>query len=473
VVATAKQADGSTVESTPVRIEVTYEGAMLQQWWYGLGQGKSLDALRNDPRFPDRPDRETLLDSSWRNPDCGGDFHGRRIRGYLIPPQDGAYDFGMCADNGCEVHLSTDASSANKRKILGIAHDWVDDGQWDRFPGQKAQHIPLKAGQRYYCEVLHHQEDGREVLHLGWTRPDGVVERPIPLKHFMPLRMPETFPQRIARLAVPADGCPLDRLDGATLACSTRRLRSAYTGPLVELRRAQDGQVKTWLPDGRGWLSAASSDGAGATLGAWKGDGVVRVVRWFDQSGNGFDARAPDEGHAAGLEGSGPYLVAFDGRQRLVTPELTTQQWAGPGRHNTLTIVSTLRFRSGAVIFQALFPQDDRIGIESMDFWDYPCSGRGRMGGWSRSLLDRLQVAAFQVAGDDRQARINLDIVHATRWDRSLRDGKGTAGFGAQPDGDWSSESAIGEFILFPRALDQSRLLALEASQAQAFAIVP
>ncbi len=474
IVATAKRSDGTRVESAPVRIETTYEGALLQQWWYRLAPGSRVELLTRDPRYPDAPDDETLLGGSLRNPDCfGGDHKGRRIMGFLIPPMDGTYDFGLISDDASEVWLSTDATPGNKRKIMEIADGWVDDGQWDRYPGQKAVGIPLRQGQRYYIEILHRQDWGGELLQLGWRRPDGVQERPIPIRHFIPLRMPEPFLRRMARLAAPLGSCPLDGIDDATVAYATRRLRTAYNGPLVELRRA-DGAVKAWLPDGHGWLSNDSpAVGGGETLGAWRGTGAVRVVVWFDQSGGDRHARAPDRGVEPALEGDGPFVIAFKDKRRLHTPELTTGQWAGPGRHDTVTIVATCLYRSGTVLFQAEFPQGQRIGFESEGTFDYPNGDKGRLQGWRLPFMDRLQVATFLVRRQDRAVRLNQREVAYRRSSEGLMDATGFATFGAQRNGGWDADAAFGELILIPRALDMVQVQRLEASQAVAFGVVP
>lgn len=188
--AVGRRADGTTIDSAPVMITVMGGKGLLQQWWYGIGKGRSVDTLRGDARFPDRPDRETLLTGSLQNPDCGKDpNHGRRILGYLTPPQDGDYRFDLCSNDECEVHVSTDDTPGSMRRVLDC-RKYVRDGDWDRYPSQKSPPVAMKAGRRHYIEILHVQNGGDEVLHLGWVLPDGTVERPIPIRYFTPLRLP-------------------------------------------------------------------------------------------------------------------------------------------------------------------------------------------------------------------------------------------------------------------------------------------
>jgi hypothetical protein len=74
----------------------------------------------------------------------------------------------------------------------------------------------------------------------------------------------------------------LDNLTSAA-AYSTRRLRTAYAGPLVRVRRSSDNAEADIGYGADGWLDEAALL---AHVGA--GDGFVTT--WYDQSGNGRDA---------------------------------------------------------------------------------------------------------------------------------------------------------------------------------------
>ena len=74
---------------------------------------------------------------------------------------------------------------------------------------------------------------------------------------------------------------PLDGLSlQPVLAYSTRRLRSAYTGPLAEWRRASDSAVTDVSGDS---ITSSSPVSAGGTLGTWVSgtDGFYRT--WHNQ----------------------------------------------------------------------------------------------------------------------------------------------------------------------------------------------
>jgi hypothetical protein len=65
---------------------------------------------------------------------------------------------------------------------------------------------------------------------------------------------------------------------------SLRNVRSAYTGPLVRVRRSTGGEDDFWRGAGNTFYSATT------TLTAWLGAATAFVVTWYDQSGKGNHA---------------------------------------------------------------------------------------------------------------------------------------------------------------------------------------
>lgn len=82
-----------------------------------------------------------------------------------------------------------------------------------------------------------------------------------------------------------APSFPLDALPTPVLAYSSRRLRTAYAGPLAEWRRASDSAVTTVSGDtgASSSITLSSPVGAGGTLGTWVSgtDGFYRT--WYNQ----------------------------------------------------------------------------------------------------------------------------------------------------------------------------------------------
>ena len=96
----------------------------------------------------------------------------------------------------------------------------------------------------------------------------------------------------------------LDNLTSAAV-YSTRRLRTAYAGPLVRVRRSSDNAEADIGYGADGWLDEASLL---AHVGA--GDGFVTT--WYDQSGNGRDATQATAGHQPNIVNAGVVRLALD-----------------------------------------------------------------------------------------------------------------------------------------------------------------
>jgi alpha-L-arabinofuranosidase B-like protein len=81
---------------------------------------------------------------------------------------------------------------------------------------------------------------------------------------------------------------PLDYVSTSQIAAawSLRKLRTAYVGALISIRRSSDNAVTDVSPDSTGVLSLTSSVSAGGNLGAWLGASNGFVAAYYDQGGN-------------------------------------------------------------------------------------------------------------------------------------------------------------------------------------------
>ena len=111
-----------------------------------------------------------------------GEQYAARVRGFLIPPQTGDYVFWIASDDGSEFWVSASADPSQKAKVAHVA-DYVPQGHWNDRPSQRSQPITLQASHPCYFEILHKQGSGEDHLAVGWTLPDGVLERPIRSEH--------------------------------------------------------------------------------------------------------------------------------------------------------------------------------------------------------------------------------------------------------------------------------------------------
>jgi uncharacterized protein (DUF1800 family) len=103
-------------------------------------------------------------------PPANLDHYGQFIRGWIIPPANGAYVFWVSGNFATEFSLSSN-TTPKKRKRLAFNTESTSFRQWDRFPTQKSEPVVLKAGKIYYFELYHQETTGNDFVSLAWTGP--------------------------------------------------------------------------------------------------------------------------------------------------------------------------------------------------------------------------------------------------------------------------------------------------------------
>lgn len=150
--------------------------AWQRTWWSGSAGVLSADRqARLDRRQPSGSDRI----SGAADIEAPGQNLLMRIDGTILPPIDGEYVLHLSADDQAELRIGLDG----RRIVAAEVPSWCERGQWDRHPGQRSARIALAAGRPVPVEVWLAQAGGSGFAAIGWTRPDGVVERPIPTAH--------------------------------------------------------------------------------------------------------------------------------------------------------------------------------------------------------------------------------------------------------------------------------------------------
>ncbi len=150
---------------------------LLREVWTEI-EGTSVEDLHRSPAFPEMP-TTTGLTATFQTEFHTGDMYGQRLRGWIAPPYSGSYIFSIASDDNSELWLSSDHHPENMTLISGV-RQWTNPGEWDKYPSQTSEPVQLRAHNRYYVEVLHKEGTGGDHVAVGWQRPDGVVERPIP-----------------------------------------------------------------------------------------------------------------------------------------------------------------------------------------------------------------------------------------------------------------------------------------------------
>jgi hypothetical protein len=155
--------------------------------------GTALADLENAARFPNQPTSSTIRRSGFEMPRDAADNYGQRLRGFIIPPETGAYTFWIAGDDASALFLSTSVLPDQKRRIASV-EAWTDFRQWTKEPNQKSEPIFLEAGKPYYIEALMKEGGGGDHLSVRWQLPGGVFETPIPFSRlFAWVRQPVVF----------------------------------------------------------------------------------------------------------------------------------------------------------------------------------------------------------------------------------------------------------------------------------------
>lgn len=272
--------------------------------------GTGVDALRNNPKFPDTPDVVTYPPYfEWNAtgdinvpPGNWADNYGTQIVGYFYPPVDGDYVFYLCSDDNSALYLSTDDNPANK-KLIARETSWSNPRQYTTSSGPSAltdkdssqftatewpikdplfggARITLKANTPYYIEALAKEGGGGDNLSVAVLDPGFTIDSaaPIPGQYLSSDRTPgpvtivrQPMSQSVEErgsvtFSVFADGTPpytfqwrrdgVDILDATNMTCTITsasisdngvKFSVAVTGP--EGAATSDEAILTVIPD--------------------------------------------------------------------------------------------------------------------------------------------------------------------------------------------------------------------------------
>jgi hypothetical protein len=168
--------------------------AGLVRWevWRDI-PGRYVFDLRRAGNFPTGPREVRFLDRL-EIPTGNGDQYGSRVRGWLVAPADGEYRFGISADDGAELWLGENESWQSKRLIAQADQHVAGQLRWFR-RNERGENVPLdsaqtgrvilKAGSRYYIEILHKQDNGPDHCAVSWIRPGAEKPERITKDHLV------------------------------------------------------------------------------------------------------------------------------------------------------------------------------------------------------------------------------------------------------------------------------------------------
>jgi hypothetical protein len=157
---------------------------IARAWWTNL-KGMSLTNL-DIHNLAGPPTGREILGNAFETPVNVATNFEARYQGFLIPPITGSYKFWIANESFSELWLSTDATPAKKTKIAEVTCS-TPYNKWPHAHEAESVSVNLKAGKRYYLEVLQQQQSGSTQLTVRWQLPNGVEERPIPGWRLVPL----------------------------------------------------------------------------------------------------------------------------------------------------------------------------------------------------------------------------------------------------------------------------------------------
>ena len=154
---------------------------LVREVWTGVA-GTSLANLSAWPHYPNSPNSRNLVTGNFEAPTDIMDNYGQRMHGYLLAPETGTYFFWIAGDDNSALYISTDTNPANASLVASVP-GWTSPRQWDKYGSQLGSRF-LVAGQYYYVAALMKEGGGLDNLAVGWQRPGGLVQRPMPANHF-------------------------------------------------------------------------------------------------------------------------------------------------------------------------------------------------------------------------------------------------------------------------------------------------
>ncbi len=138
--------------------------SVVKELWVGIPGDKTSDIPVQDPAYLSSPITGLEISTS-------GDNYGERVRGYITAPTSGDYTFYISGDDYVDLWLSSSADPSDSEKIAYVpgSTPYADFGVYP--DSQESDQITLEAGQRYYFEILHKEQDDLEHVVVRWTKP--------------------------------------------------------------------------------------------------------------------------------------------------------------------------------------------------------------------------------------------------------------------------------------------------------------
>lgn len=150
---------------------------LLREVWYTLPGAELVDLL-DHPDFPDIPMAREQV-GNFDMPYNAADDYGARMRGYLIAPIEGVYQFWLSSDREAILLMGRGEDPATARTVARVSmptmrYDWLNSAE------QRSPLIYLRVGEKIYLEALHKEADGLDHLAVAWRMPgQALTSQPV------------------------------------------------------------------------------------------------------------------------------------------------------------------------------------------------------------------------------------------------------------------------------------------------------
>lgn len=182
---------GNPALSTTAQLTLTvvntadgYQPHGLYRAFFEKISGSSVADLTNDAKFPSAPDSLEFL-QSFDGP-SHGDQYGSTLMGLVIPPVSGTYQFWIASNNAGELRFNPSGSSPAGAGVIASVSGWTNPYDWTAVDSQKSVTFELTAGQAYYIEARHKEDDEADHVSVAWRGP-GIARQVIPGLFLAPL----------------------------------------------------------------------------------------------------------------------------------------------------------------------------------------------------------------------------------------------------------------------------------------------
>ncbi len=179
------------IDGTQSRHATQGSGRVLYERWNAVA-GSTIASLTSHSNYPRYPTTQTIRTGTFELASTTSTSVGQRLRAYLHPPVSGNYRFWLAGDDSARLRLSTSARVTDSVTIIDLTSATSFRGFTNFVDSrQRSASIYLRAGQRYYIELLHQNASSTSHASVAWEIPAGggyVYEsaRPLEAKFLSP-----------------------------------------------------------------------------------------------------------------------------------------------------------------------------------------------------------------------------------------------------------------------------------------------